>query len=125
MHTIPASEVKRRGVAALDEALKFGPVHIIKNNRPRYVVLSEEDYQVLASSAALSARVQETQVTRISGHKSDAALSSGPDRLPSPPVRLGLAEGRYSIPAPNADEDAHIAELFGAEGIFPSADGNS
>ncbi len=44
MHTLSALEVKRRGVAALEEALKQGPVHIIKNNRPACVVLSEEEY---------------------------------------------------------------------------------
>lgn len=44
MHTIPATEVKRRGVLALEEALKKGPVHIIKNNQLSCVVLSEEDY---------------------------------------------------------------------------------
>lgn len=47
MQTIPALEVKRRGVAALEEALKNGPVHIIKNNRPACVVISEEDYALL------------------------------------------------------------------------------
>lgn len=49
MHTLSALEVKRRGVIALEEALKQGPVHIIKNNRPTCVVLSEEDYAVLVS----------------------------------------------------------------------------
>lgn len=44
MHTIPASEIKRRGIAVLEESLKEGPVHIIKNNRLACVVLSEEDY---------------------------------------------------------------------------------
>lgn len=47
MHTLSALEVKRRGVAALEEALKHGPVHIIKNNRPACVVLSEEDYALI------------------------------------------------------------------------------
>jgi PHD/YefM family antitoxin component YafN of YafNO toxin-antitoxin module len=47
MHTIPALEIKRRGVSALEEAIKKGPVHIIKNNRPTCVVLSEEDYIAL------------------------------------------------------------------------------
>lgn len=47
MHSIPALEVKRRGVAALEEALKKGPVHIIKNNKPTCVVLSETDYAAL------------------------------------------------------------------------------
>lgn len=47
MHTLPALEIKRRGMAALEEALKQGPVHIIKNNKPACVVLSEEDYATL------------------------------------------------------------------------------
>ena len=47
MNSIPASEVKRRGVAALEEAVKNGPVHVIKNNRPTLVVLSEEEYALL------------------------------------------------------------------------------
>lgn len=44
MNIIPASEVKRRGIAALEEGLKKGPIHIIKNNRPACVVLTEEEY---------------------------------------------------------------------------------
>jgi PHD/YefM family antitoxin component YafN of YafNO toxin-antitoxin module len=47
MNTIPASEIKRRGTAVLEENLKNGPVHIIKNNRPLCVVLSEQDYAAL------------------------------------------------------------------------------
>ncbi|HXH02581.1 MAG TPA: type II toxin-antitoxin system Phd/YefM family antitoxin [Candidatus Competibacteraceae bacterium] len=58
MNTIPASEIKRRGIAAVDEALKHGPVHIIKNNRPRYVVLSEEDYARLAARAGVPTHEQ-------------------------------------------------------------------
>lgn len=50
MNTIPASEVKRRGVAALEDAVKKGPVHVIKNNRPALVVLSEEDYARLTGA---------------------------------------------------------------------------
>jgi PHD/YefM family antitoxin component YafN of YafNO toxin-antitoxin module len=47
MHTLSAMEVKRRGVAVLEEAVKHGPVHIIKNNKPTCVVLSEEQYAEL------------------------------------------------------------------------------
>ena len=47
MSTIPAQEVKRRGMAALDEALTGGPVHVLKRNRATYVVMSEEGYQQL------------------------------------------------------------------------------
>lgn len=47
MNVIPAQEIKRRGVKAIELALKRGPVHIIKNNLPTCVVLSEEDYAKL------------------------------------------------------------------------------
>jgi len=45
MTLMPAQEIKRRGISAVDEALALGPVHIIKNNQPLYVVLSEAAYQ--------------------------------------------------------------------------------
>jgi len=38
MSVVPAQEIKRRGIAAVDEALAQGPVHIIRNNRARYAV---------------------------------------------------------------------------------------
>ena len=41
------AELKRRGMAALEDALARGPVHIVKRNKPAAVVLSEEDYQRL------------------------------------------------------------------------------
>ena len=50
MNSIPAQEIKRRGISALDEALRSGPVHVIKNNRPQYVVLTEERFQELLSA---------------------------------------------------------------------------
>jgi len=49
MNTLPAQELKRRGVAALEESLQKGPVHIIKNNRLACVVLREEDYAQLSA----------------------------------------------------------------------------
>ena len=59
MNTIPAQEIKRRGIAAVDDLIAKGPVHIIRNNRPQYVVLSEERYQELieAQGEAYEARV--------------------------------------------------------------------
>jgi mRNA-degrading endonuclease YafQ of YafQ-DinJ toxin-antitoxin module/PHD/YefM family antitoxin component YafN of YafNO toxin-antitoxin module len=47
MNIVPAQEIKRRGMAAVDEALAQGPVHVVKNNRPQYVVLTEDSYQEL------------------------------------------------------------------------------
>jgi PHD/YefM family antitoxin component YafN of YafNO toxin-antitoxin module len=56
MNSIPAQDIKRRGISAVDEALREGPVHIIKNNRPSYVVLSEAAYAELLESYRDAAR---------------------------------------------------------------------
>jgi PHD/YefM family antitoxin component YafN of YafNO toxin-antitoxin module len=60
MNTIPAQEIKRRGISAVDELITKGDVHVIRNNRPAYVVLSEERYQELVAEAeeAYQARVK-------------------------------------------------------------------
>jgi len=60
MNTIPAQEIKRRGIAAVDELLGTGDVHVIRNNRPEYVVLSEARYRELVAEAeeAYVARVK-------------------------------------------------------------------
>ena len=51
METKPAREIKRRGISAVDEALQGGPVHVIKNDEPRYVILDETRYQELVEDA--------------------------------------------------------------------------
>ena len=48
MNTLTVAELKRRGMAAIEDGLRRGPVHIVKRNRPAAVVLSEDDYQRLA-----------------------------------------------------------------------------
>lgn len=47
MNTLSALELKRRGMAAIEERLRDGPLFLLKRNRPAAVVLSEEDYQRL------------------------------------------------------------------------------
>lgn len=61
MQTIPAREIKRRGMSAVDEALQQGPVHVIRNDDPVYVILKEEQYQELltAQEEAFRARIRE------------------------------------------------------------------
>ena len=55
MKTIAAQEIKRRGISAVDELLQEGPVQIIKQNRPRYVVLGIEAYlELVAGRSATS-----------------------------------------------------------------------
>ncbi len=52
MSLISVQDVKRRGMSVVDEALKEGPVHLVKSNRAEYVVMSEQDYQELMSDLA-------------------------------------------------------------------------
>ncbi|MCC6209356.1 MAG: type II toxin-antitoxin system prevent-host-death family antitoxin [Gammaproteobacteria bacterium] len=46
-NTVTVAEIKRRGMAAIEEGLRHGPVRIVKRNKPAAVVLSEEEYQRL------------------------------------------------------------------------------
>jgi len=60
MNVIPAQEIKRRGIAAVDDRIDDGDLHVIRNNKPQYVVLSEERYQelIVAEKEAYYARVR-------------------------------------------------------------------
>lgn len=59
MNTISAQEVKRSGIAAVDEFIAKGDLHVIRNNQQQGVVLSEARYQILleAEDEAYTARV--------------------------------------------------------------------
>ena len=46
--TIPATEIRRRGLSVVDKALKRGPVHVLKGNEPAYVIMAEEQYRELS-----------------------------------------------------------------------------
>ena len=80
MNSIPAQEIKRRGISAVDEALRQGPVHIIKNNRPQYVVLTEERFADLLEAQASAARdslrtsLEDLKAGRITRHDDVDAL---------------------------------------------------
>jgi PHD/YefM family antitoxin component YafN of YafNO toxin-antitoxin module len=63
---IPAQDVKRRGISVVDEFIAHEPVHVVKNNRPSYVVLREEDYQIMLEDLAL-ARIEASEVDLASG----------------------------------------------------------
>ncbi len=60
MNAIPAQEIKRRGIAAVDELIAKGDLHVIRNNQPQYVVLSEARYQelIVAEQEAYYARIR-------------------------------------------------------------------
>ena len=80
MNTISAQEIKRRGIGAVDDLLEAGPVHVIKNNQPQYVVLTEERYQELMAveDAAYIERVKialnEVKTGQVKRFKSAKAL---------------------------------------------------
>jgi len=89
MNVVPAQEIKRRGMAAVDEALAQGPVHIIKNNRPQYVVLTEERYRELIESqneaalARIKASLEDAKVGRVTRHDGVEALMQHLDSEPA------------------------------------------
>lgn len=58
MLTIPAREIKRRGIGAVDDLLKEGPVHVIKDDRPSYVILDEAHYRELVEAQDEAFRVR-------------------------------------------------------------------
>ena len=51
LNVLRSAELKRRGIAAVEEALRAGPVHLLKRNRPAAVVVSADDYHRLQHSA--------------------------------------------------------------------------
>jgi PHD/YefM family antitoxin component YafN of YafNO toxin-antitoxin module len=60
MNALPAQELKRRGIAAVDDLIAKGDVYVIRNNQPQYVVLSEARYRELldAEDEAYTARLR-------------------------------------------------------------------
>ena len=66
MTTIPAQDIKRRGIGALDKLLEREPVHIVKNSQPHYVVMREDDYQTMMEDLAL-ARIEASEADLAGG----------------------------------------------------------
>lgn len=52
LNVLRSAELKRRGIVAVEEALRAGPVYLLKRNRPAAVVLSADAYRDLQRSAA-------------------------------------------------------------------------
>ena len=80
MNAIAAQDIKKRGISAVDEALKQGPVHVIKNNQPKYVVLSEQRYRDLLEAedeayiARVRASLEDVKAGKVRRFKSAAEL---------------------------------------------------
>jgi len=56
MKTLPAQELKRRGLAAVEDLLVDGPVEIIKRNRPACVVVSIDLFRDLTAKRTADKR---------------------------------------------------------------------
>lgn len=44
MNILTNEQIKRRGIAAIEDALRHGPVHLVKRNRPAAVVITEAEF---------------------------------------------------------------------------------
>ena len=79
-NVLTVAEIKRRGMAAIEEGLQHGPVHILKRNKLAAVVLSEEDYQRLAHGRVATAdgmtAVQWLLAQPVAGKRSKAQLDA-------------------------------------------------
>lgn len=51
-NSLTISEIKRRGMAVINDSLRSGPAHIMKRNKQAAVILSEAQYQQLLGKDA-------------------------------------------------------------------------
>ncbi|MBN8480620.1 MAG: hypothetical protein J0L88_03400 [Xanthomonadales bacterium] len=50
-NTLTVAELKRRGMAAIDDGLQRGPIRILERNKSAAVVISAEDFDRLSGNA--------------------------------------------------------------------------
>lgn len=85
INTIPAKEIKERGISAVDPLLERGPVHVFVNDRPQYVILDEQAYTELAEAREEAERyriresLEDLRVGRVTTHRSVEALMAAID----------------------------------------------
>lgn len=83
MVSVPAQEIKRRGIGAMDAELSEGPVYVIRNNTPRYVVMFADAFRKMeealtaARVAASEADLRAGRVTRGTADELMAELAEG------------------------------------------------
>ena len=49
MNILTIEQIKRRGIAAVEDALRHGPAHLVKRNQPAAVVLTEAEFSRLTA----------------------------------------------------------------------------
>ena len=85
MNTIPAQELKRRGIAAVDEIITQGDIYVIRNNQPQYVVLSAARYRELLEAA------EDAYVARVRASLEDIKMGRS-QRFPSAEALLAALD---------------------------------
>jgi len=79
-NTLTIAEIKRRGMAAIEDGLRHGPVHIVKRNKLAAVVLSEDDYERLAygkvNAPGVMTAVQWLLTQRVPGKRTKAQIDA-------------------------------------------------
>ncbi len=84
MNILTIEQIKRRGMAAVDDALRQGPVHLVKGKRPAAVVMSEDEYSRLAGQTA--------QHDAAAGRRTALEIFMSEDNAPGGLDAKGLAE---------------------------------
>ena len=81
LNTLTISEIKRRDMSAVDDSLRLGPIHIVKRNKVKAVILSETQYLNLTKKAATEAPGMSAMEWLIAlparGHRSKSSIDSG------------------------------------------------
>lgn len=83
MMTVASQEIKRCGIGVVDKASRSEPVHVIRNNRPEYVILREEDYQTMLEDLTL-ARVAASEADLKAGRFSTGSAADLMRELDAP-----------------------------------------
>ena len=117
MNAIPAQEIKRRGIAAVDDLIAKGDLHVIRNNQPQYVVLSVERYQDLivaeqeAHYARVRASLEDVKGGKVKKFKTAAALLKALDTdetaCCTPSLRRSSFFGRHASFSKNTPTCGH------------------
>jgi len=103
INSIPAQQIKQRGITAVDDLLGQGPVHVMMRNEPRSVVMAEKQYEDLLDQIremrheAFVAEVLESTAQAEAGHVTRyssadaliAALKTSDDECRMNSKRLG------------------------------------
>lgn len=82
MQILSANDIKKHGVSIIEKHIKYGPVHILKHNRPVFVVLTEQDYQLLSQKShrsGLFLMLEKTTAGKRSRESIDKQLSEERD----------------------------------------------